>query len=535
MDNDSRFIVSLNQAQYYFKVTLYNGDSKSSPVELTYTYIHELSIEETIFIWNTGGYIILKNEYELFERGSSDTPPLYTFRNDGRNKINIRIFPVLSDFSNSAINPTESLYPEQWELNYDFVVYAIDDIPGDNLSQKKKKLYFWDERYQHFIERNIQWSTYYVAAEQQNATGPLTDSTCYTGDAIKHLIKTACGETNLNTANSIPLKVGWSKDNKDGITSPDLSVAVFDDKNWDRGHITNKIFYTSPAGYNVMDDLTYLLHYYVSGEDTKEHQSIGMPGLLQLDRYTKQWSLIGIDKLYAKCTNGNTAGEDVIEWMYVQMPSETNFANIVRKTPAKSQANKFTQSISAGPASTILTYKFINMAGTDDLLFNNRPSINYNNNTCTWNIFYKDNTAENVKETIKKEILPKIYGDTAVSGTLVGINKDKINGLNSTPIHTIVQGDFVSVLPRNEMIFNTILLNQAIEFTAVGLTIRTPGKFFIIDSENSVSIKGNAFEDRFIGQWLIAKTVHNFSADTYLTNTIGVKINSFSELSTFKT
>ena len=495
-------------------------------------FVHELSIEETIFNWNTNGHIILRNEYELFERGTNNQPPLYTFRNDGRNKINIRIFPILTTATADLV---ESLYPDLWEINYDFVVYAIDDIPGDSLYMKKKKLYFWDERYQHFLERNIQWSTYYVAAEEQKTTGPLADSTCLVGDAIKHLIQTACGETALNTTNSVPLKVGWSSDNKEGIASPDVHVSVFDEENWDRGQKNNKIFYTSPAAYNVMDDLTYLLHYYVSGSSNLADQTTGMPGLLLLDRYTKKWSLIGIDKFYTKCTAGSTAGQDVVEWMYVQMPTEdvNSLANVIRKTPIQSTVNRYTQSVNAGPVSTILSYKFINMASIDDTSINNRPVINYNNEQCVWNMFYKNNTVEGVKDAIKSEIMPKLYSGGA-PGVLLNNNKDKINGLNTTPIHTVVQGDFVNTLSRNEMVYNTILLNQAIDFTAVGLTIRTPGKFFVIDRKDSVSIKNNAFEDRFIGQWLIARTTHHFAGDKYLTNTIGVKINSFSELSTFK-
>jgi hypothetical protein len=79
-----------------------------------------------------------------------------------------------------------------------------------------------------------------------------------------------------------------------------------------------------------------------------------------------------------------------------------------------------------------------------------------------------------------------------------------------------------------------LLLNQALEFDSIGLTIRTPGKFIAIDRDNNTSAEKNDFEDKFIGQWLLAKVTHNFNGNKYLTNTVSVKIHSFNELNAFK-
>jgi hypothetical protein len=183
--------------------------------------------------------------------------------------------------------------------------------------------------------------------------------------------------------------------------------------------------------------------------------------------------------------------------------------------------------------SQILSYRFIGMSVMDDQRIINRPVVNYNNAKSVWNIFYEDNTAESVKEVYKKEFLPKLYKGKD-SGVLIGINKDKINGINTIPQHEVVQSNAVNVYARNDMIYYNLLLNQAIEFTSKGLTIRTPGKFIIIDRKNRTSEKNNDFEDKFVGQWLLSQVTHTFSQDTYLTNTVSVKVNTFRELEAFK-
>jgi hypothetical protein len=183
--------------------------------------------------------------------------------------------------------------------------------------------------------------------------------------------------------------------------------------------------------------------------------------------------------------------------------------------------------------SKILSYRFVNMSSADDIRIINRPVINYNNNKCLWNVYFEDNTPETVKNVFKTEFLPKLYKGKD-SGVLIGLNKDKLNGLTTMLQHEVVQSDAVNVYARNDMVYYNLFLNQALEFTSKGLTIRTPGKFIILDRKSRLSEKNNDFEDKFVGQWLLSQVTHIFSKDTYLTNTISVKINTYRELAAFK-
>jgi hypothetical protein len=61
-----------------------------------------------------------------------------------------------------------------------------------------------------------------------------------------------------------------------------------------------------------------------------------------------------------------------------------------------------------------------------------------------------------------------------------------------------------------------------------GLTIRTPGQFIFIDSASSGP--NNPFDDRFLGQWLILKVVHLFTKDSYITEVLATKVDTFSKI-----
>jgi len=79
-----------------------------------------------------------------------------------------------------------------------------------------------------------------------------------------------------------------------------------------------------------------------------------------------------------------------------------------------------------------------------------------------------------------------------------------------------------------QMLFDSIFLNQSISFQCLGLTLRTPGKFIFIDRLGAG--EKNAFDDRFLGQWLITHVSHLFTQETYVTEVVGNKIDSFSPI-----
>jgi hypothetical protein len=98
------------------------------------------------------------------------------------------------------------------------------------------------------------------------------------------------------------------------------------------------------------------------------------------------------------------------------------------------------------------------------------------------------------------------------------------------PNHYVTQygENFFSFYARNQMIKDALFLNEALSFTINGLTIRSPGRFLFIDSLNSND--SDFFHDRFLGQWMIIKVVHTFKQNSYFSNVVATKVDSFAQL-----
>jgi hypothetical protein len=160
-----RFIHQIRDQFYYIEIWLYNQIQEPFPVP--FLFVHSLSIEENLTDWWVKGWVTFNNTLEVIERGSpynsdSVVKAPYTFRSDGRNRISLKIYPIPSDRSiylDTGSIDNSILPRDKWEMSFDCVIYDIEDIPSNNNFYKLKKCYFWDERYQLFSERNIEWSS----------------------------------------------------------------------------------------------------------------------------------------------------------------------------------------------------------------------------------------------------------------------------------------------------------------------------------------------------------------------------------------
>ena len=123
--------------------------------------IIDLVINDTLTDWIVDGYIVLRNTFNTIENN-------YSFRNDGYDTLSVRIYPTNPQVTGPLKNfPTGADYNQkEWELNYLFSVYYIEDIPlppgADGAASagiKCKKLYFRDMRYHLLSTKVIQYST----------------------------------------------------------------------------------------------------------------------------------------------------------------------------------------------------------------------------------------------------------------------------------------------------------------------------------------------------------------------------------------
>jgi hypothetical protein len=532
----SGFIHQIRDQLYYIEIWLYNQIEGQTPYSVPFYLVNALALEESFFEFMVRGWIIFNTSFEVLERGATgkdgkiNAP--FIFRTDGRNRISIKIYPIPSTQTAFDIGTFEEALPkDKWEMCFDCVIYDAQDLPTDSAQVKKRKFYFWDERYQHFLEKNIEWSTSVQGLESiygQTIEKPweLKDHqrSIPASFAIRSLIDTA---SLINPNNSFQLgnsvKIGY--DELGSIDRPNINLNLFDPV-WDGGYANESIttrlgdsyrkdlvFYTSPANTTVYEDLTYLLENGIS-------QS-GYPLFLRHGRHSKdkEWHLFGLDE-YLK-----NAGRDQVERLIVEDGVEPQAPYIPR---APDGLGGDIRNFMSGVASRIKEYQFSPMVAIDDGRITNTPLHHYNFSTGEFNIYKKDNLASEVVDKMTSAGKLGLYGINRPGGhLLLNVNKTKTDGIMLKNMHS--GRPFIPPeLPKMEMMKDVLFLNEALSFKANGLTIRSPGRFLFIDYSNSNDF--NPFDDRFLGQWMMTKVIHLFTQNNYITEVVANKIDSFSKI-----
>lgn len=534
---DSRFVHQYRNDLYYIEVYMYTEVAGFEPIAVPFGNIEGLTIEESLLDWFVKGWIVLKNDFEIFERGAlsyqnnlygspldntalgQQKAPLF-FRTDGRNRISLRIFPIKTS-ENTALMSGSELPPDLWEMSFDCVIYDVQDLPTNSNRVKLRKFFFWDERYQVFSERNIQWSTglnsssllQYSNAPQTFGEGNPTDvqRTMPASEALKSIIQTAA--SNDSDPASATLKVGYTPGGS--IANPDLPLDAIDGANWDPGDQANTlIFYTSPAFANVFQDINYVL------ENSKSFD--GSPVFLRFGRWSgdKTWKLISLSK-FIEDSEKNQVERLILE---DSIPPDVGPPYIPR---AYDTPSSDIQNFISGIASVITTYRFSPMVATDDARITNRPLYVYKFDTGEQQIWFEENTVDSTI-TKGKEILGKgLYSFKKSNHLLLSNNLTKKIGLSLTP-NLETQAFFNTDKPRIAMLKDLLFLNESVFFKAPGLTIRSPGRFIWIDRIDS-SAETNPFDDRFLGQWMITNVKHFFGKTTYECDVVATKMDAFTK------
>jgi hypothetical protein len=569
--NDSKkagFIHQIRDQLYYIEIYMYNQLEDQKPVAVPFLLVHSLAFEESLSDWNVKGWIVFDDKHETISRGSitesnqellysdsKNVDPRYVFRGDGRNKISFKIYPVPNTKNSyNTFSEPNSLPKEQWEMSFDCVIYDIEDMPVGNNHDKLRKYYFWDERYQFFLERNIEWSTRlqgidtYISTYENKNMNYLRDkepsqlndfeSSIPANIAIRSIIDTASLiDPKYENERGKVVNIGFTEGGGT-IDKPNIPLNRFSIE-WDNGYVDNNpqnnnhIFYTSPASSNVLDDLDYVMQNACSsegypvflrfGRNSGDYIEGGSTG--STNKKNKEWELISLKKLLSRSKS------EQVERLFIE-------DGILSKKPYHPRAplygedieNYVAQNFTSGIASRIKSYKFSPMVSLDDMKIVNRPLHYYNFNNGTFNIISENNTAKSAIDKFTDAAKDNLYSFQVNKDAhiLANLNQTKQKGIATKPAfayRTFVPNN----LPQIEMMKNLLFLNQAISFVSNGLTIRSPGRFIFIDSAGSNGER-NAFNDRFLGQWIMTKVVHLFTKDNYLTEVVATKVDAFHKI-----
>jgi hypothetical protein len=509
-------IVNISNQTYQIRITLYNINSKE-PFVVPFSVVNDLVIQEDLVNWWTKGWISIRNDFEAIERGSPynrqeylknffERNGYFKFRHDARNKLNIRITTLSDD---TKIND------EDWTMDYDFIIYDVQDMESGSVNSKSRKFYFIDERYQIFSERNIPWSTatHGPASKTGKKISELTDdqrkmNPC---SAIASIINTsAANKFSSSESDASTLMVGYS--DAGSIDDPDIKLNNIDESLWNiPSNNESDVFYTSPANSTVLDDLDFMLNHAV-GKD-------GDPVFLRFDRFKKTWQLVSLIDYFKKAKQiERVLLNDGIDPLFT---GKTAYVSRAQVTP---DGNNKIINFFSPKTSIINSYKFSQMSPVDDARLINRPIHKYDFSTGTYNIFSEQNKVTQIYEKIKNAASLGGLFSHSTEGTKPqiwqNINKTKLEGLSIENSFYTQGSNELNVI---KMMKDFFFLNQTLYFQNHGLTLRSPGNFIFVDRVDSSD--KNTFDDKFLGQWFITKVVHYFSKDQYLTDVYSSKID----------
>lgn len=522
---------------FYIEISMYNQIDKQKPLYVPFFFVDSIKIHEGLHNWITKAEIVFNADFEIFARGAqkissdpnnTEVKAPYIDRTDGRNRMHVTIYPVDvtsngNVISENADNPTK--FPKKyWEMDLDFVVVDIQDLPTPNVQIKKRMYMLIDERYQILKEKNLEWSSATISAKKLNKQAQFlkdSEAAINPNDALKELLTLI--STNGDTMEKI--KIGFDKTGT--IDKPNIDFDKTQEKLWDAGDASNKVLFYPTANSTALDDLFYVLSHCKSSD--------GYPVLLDYGRSSedKGWHLISLSEYF------KNASQEQVERIVLEdglAPDDSaSTDDTSSSTPyvprADDSAGTQTKNFTSVVASKISKYSYSPMVSLDDARIINSPLCYYDEHTGFFNLKKKDNTAKNVIEKLKSLAQLGLYNfkkSTQKPQILINLNKTKTTG-QMTKNEFAINGPYcLQVAPLNQMILDAIFLNQSVSFQALGLTLRTPGKFLFID--RVASGESNPFDDRFLGQWMMISVTHLFTQETYVTEVVANKIDSFSQL-----
>lgn len=457
--------------------------------------ITQLVIEENILDWPFKGYLVYSNQNESTERNLSDDAWFY--RMDARDEIRIQI-KLGEDKQKETYIEGDDVFPKEiWEIDLDFVIYDTEDIPSANITEKAKKVYFWDKRYQMMMDKKMFWST--TTAQKLKGAAHLSDEerSMSTGGAIAGLL----------------IDSGYEDD--------------IDFTNWDFG--ASDILYTSPTNNSVADDLTVLLQANMS------HKYNDVCIFKYNNRLEKKFQLIPLHTFFENAgKEEDSPGPWQLEHFFFEnVESEENNTTPYRAPWRDPKQLSFTIDIQVPERNLIASYEFTDMAGIDNSkALVSKPVYSFSFHDNQFNMDYADHEIEKVRDDFKgmytDHLLP-----AGKATPIFTLNESKTNQINVEPqfvySHNSTTASIESRLKfgRNKILFGGFIFNEFIKFRVSGSPHRTAGKFIGIDRQTSdETLK---FDNKICGQWFVTNVKHIWNQNRYVNDIQAVKVHMASD------
>ena len=456
-------IIIFNGVSYTFDIILINGDGR---IVLPKSLFTELYIEESFGKWAVKGYLVFDNSFEQLERYEANikhkNTEFFNFRMDGSDSIIVTMKPDLKADSSRSKEMMNKFPTETLDLTLFLSVYDSEDLTGDLIDRKYKKLYFWDSNYNTAISSNqrVSCGEYKANSGEDVTVLNNTNRKVLTGDLLKY------------------------------ICTDKLGAPVSDD--FESG--SSLIYYTSNPSNTLNMDMQYLINASFADE--------GFPMWFGFDRFSQKFKFKSYHTLFENYTE--------------EFRERIMFPETKAPLPSIAPIRYVSDNTWSLPSfSDIQGYKYVKMSAGDNLAEYNSIMVNsYDGGLKTFKTTCENGHILNAKE-ISKKLLTTFSAE--MQQPLFIINEEKIKNTKVVNIY-----DLKEYLAVKDILEGYVALNDAISFQVIGLPNRTVGTFIELDSNSD---KQGAWEDRFLGTWFVLGVTHTITTENYTNNILAVKLN----------
>jgi len=508
------FSDTINNNPYYFNIRLLSSDDRLQ--ELKIGSINSLVIEENFTDFYTKGYIVINNVFDAVERmvdfdntnllkgaATESFKPSkgFIFKGDSRDLLIVDILPKLDESEFSEKFFTGDTENNAFKISLTFVIYNTEEIQGEEPGQKFKKLYFHDWTYNSLIEKNSYFTTSkYIDTDNINNQSN-DERSLKTGLAIKYFLNEF-----FNTEN-------------DTVTF---------NQNFDEG--SREIFFSSPARFKGIDTLTYILDRHISDEDSNFDRAF-----LRLRRDKYEFSLTSLKKTFEsaiKSNNSNNSTEIAGGSEYYETFKLGLYSNV--------DEQYLLEPVSFTPKIAL----FLDKYGTiNNMVYDPMPGMYTQQKICTTAVHSYSETEKLFAIDLEKNDIKHIT-DVYTENYVKPFDQLSVNGTaypNFFPgQNRLLQKNIKNVFSniedrdqrlsdgRNEVLFNSIFLNNTISFKVPGSTHRTAGVFIGIDRDGSMVYSD--FDSKMLGVYLVVQVKHIFKGNEYFNELRCIKTYSYNNL-----
>ena len=497
---------------YSFNVGIINTDQRYR--EIKPAAIKSLVLEDQIHNTFHRGYMIVDNSFGALERNIESAPPAsspqyytplsqqqnkgFIFKGDSRDIVSIDIMPKLADGPFTTDNDDDA--NKLFRITLDMAVYNTEEILTDEPGRKYIKLYLWDLYYELLKEKNVAFSTANILSGQDINDLSNSQRGVRTGTVLKEFLKTAF-------------------DPNDGYP------VTIDEQNFEEG--STNMFFSSPANYKGIDSVEYILSRHVSSADNDFD-----PAFLELERYPRQFILKSMKDYFKGAYDKGSSlddqgGDDFLETYKIGGYNDNSAVIPVLKVNYGPKYALFLEKLA-----TISNFSFENMPGyfsQDKLTSIDIHSYNYEDKQFSIESYRNDVTE--AMAVYKKNYVDCMKGDNGNPPT-----ENFIPGAYRT-LRKNIQNVFTVVdnienqrlsFGRNEFLYNSIFMNNIINFKVPGSSHRQSGRFIAIERDDAVA--SSDFDNKLLGIYFVVEVKHNFIDGEYYNELRCAKTYNFKDI-----